>query len=446
MLKNRYKEILVGQNLMSLIRGLISIKRDNSTLLIHDKRFHTESYPGSFISEIEILSLMRIGKIYNIPELMDVRQFISPASQEFVSENLRLRLGRSPFENLRELLRKFPELMAKEDLDLVYQEGEKGFDQYLLSELKRYEALCFESRLKPKNFQYELQGPVWLKSIYKKFIELINQEYTDSQSLKYSLLLHFLGISAEEKIKTQLSQEEMPFYFFRMLSPLYRLQDFFLTNQLKRRFLLLGGDFKESYIQYWQLHENKFENLLLASFEGVISGQRVLFFSHLPVDVPFSISSPFPFYRKTQLSPVQLSSTPFPPTNITFLADAHLLGSERPYRALTFDENLVGYQLPYLDLPGSKAEFYQNQLMESFGADSENLPVQQVETQVQVSASVSLDLRQWRGQSKTPAFILTPIPIEITLDGKVISGFEYWGPFKYKSLGLVSLCYGVEGI
>ncbi len=62
MLKNRYQEILVGLNLMSLVRGLISLKRNKSTLLIHDYRFQAESYPGSFLSELEILALIRLGK------------------------------------------------------------------------------------------------------------------------------------------------------------------------------------------------------------------------------------------------------------------------------------------------------------------------------------------------------------------------------------------------
>ena len=294
MLKNRYQEILVGLNLMSLVRGIISLKRNKTALLINDSRFQAESYQECFISELEILALLRLGKNYEIPELLDLRNFLTPATIEFCMPNLRLKLGQSPFENLREILRKFPELVDAADLDVVYAQGEKGLEQILYTELKRYEELCFESKGRPKGVNFEIQGPKWFKSIFANFAEQINKDYSESQSLKYCGLLHLLGLVSEEKLKTALTPEELPFYFLRMLSPIYRLQDLFLMAQLKRRLLLLGGDCKESSIQYWQLHENKFENLLLASFEGVISGHRVLFFSHLPVEVPFNVSSPSP--------------------------------------------------------------------------------------------------------------------------------------------------------
>lgn len=126
MLKNRYQEILVGLNMMSLLRGLISLKRGHTTLLIDDKRFEAESYPGSFVTELEVSAYLRLGKKYDIPELLNIREFLSPASIEFVTDNVRLRIGKTPFENLRELLRKFPELTDTTDLDVIYSEGEKS--------------------------------------------------------------------------------------------------------------------------------------------------------------------------------------------------------------------------------------------------------------------------------------------------------------------------------
>lgn len=446
MLKNRYQQILVGLNLMSLVRGLISLRRGRSTLLIHDQRFQAESYPLSFLSELEVLALIRLGKIYDVPELRDLRQFLSPASLQFNTPELRLRIGRSPFENLREVLRKYPELLPAQDMDQVYSEGEKGFDRPFLQELARYEALCHENSQRPKGFHFEIQGPRWLKAIYQNFSKLMNEEYAISHSLKYAGLLHLLGLAGEEKLKTCLAPEEIPFHFFRMLAPVYRLQDFFLTTQLKRRLSLLGGDYKESIIQYWQLHENKFENLLLESFEGVISGERVLFFSHLPVEVPFSITSPWPFYRKTQLAPVKRTTSPFPPTSMTFLADLSVLGTERPYRAFASEHGLAYYHFPYVELPGSKAEFYDRDLLSSFELDAQSVPFESEMGRPQGTSSVSLDLRQLRVDRRNPAPTLERLPLAITQNDKEIGGFEYWGPFKYKSLGLLALCYGVEGV
>lgn len=446
MLKNRYQEILVGMGFLSLIRGIISQRRNRSTLLIDDKRFSIDSYPGLFLSELEILSLLRLAKKYDIPELLDLRQFLVKGKIDLVTEKRRVSLGQSPLSNIKEVLRKFPELLDANDYDEVYSQKESEFEAWFLSELKRYEEGAHEGSQRTKGYRFELQGPKWIKTVYQRFGIFLNEEYESSKSLKYPGLLHLLGLSHEEKLKTSLGAEEIPFYFFRTFSPIYRLQDFFLATQLKRRLVLLGGDYKESTIQYWQLHDNKFENLLLASFEGVISGERVLFFSHVPHDVTFNIQSPFNFFRKTQVSPVRRSSGPFPPNELTFMVNTDLMGSEKPFRVLARGNEFSYYHWPYPVLPGSKPEFYAEDLKASFKEDSELLPFGPNQVEITPGHSVTLDLRPLKSDKKHEAPLLMKLPLEITHNERPIKGFEYWGPFRYRSLGLLALSYGIEGI
>lgn len=446
MLKNRYQEILVGMGFLSLIRGIISLRRNRSTLLIDDKRFSIDSYPGLFLSELEILSLLRLAKKYDIPELSDLRQFLVKAKIDLVTEKRRVSLGQSALTNIKEVLRKFPELLDAGDYDQVYQEKDEEFQNWFMHELKRYEAGAHEGSQRPKSYRFELQGPKWVKSIYLRFGNLLNEEYASSKSLKYPGLLHLLGLAHEEKLKTSIGAEEIPFYFFRTFSPIYRLQDFFLATQLKRRLVLLGGDYKESSIQYWQLHDNKFENLLLASFEGVISGERVLFFSHVPHDVSFTIHSPFSFFRKTQISPVKRSTGPFPPNELTFMVNTNLMGSERPFRVLARGNEFSYYHWPYPALPGSKPEFYAQNLKNSFAEDSSLLPFEGKDVEITAVHSVTLDLRPLKSDKKHEAPLLQKLPLDITHSERPIKGFEYWGPFRYRSLGLLALSYGIEGI
>lgn len=446
MIKNRYQEILIGLGLVSLVRGIISLKRDHSTLLIDDPRFLSDSYHLHYLSEMEILALLRLGHLYDIPELLDLKQFLLPASIEYVMGDLRLKVGQSPFENLREVLRKFPELLESSDLDLAFGDSPESFNSYFLTELRRYEAAVYEASKRSRGLKFELQGPAWIKTIYSRFGSLINREYADSKSLKYSGLVHLLGLSSEEKLKTYLAPEDVPFYFFRLLSPLYRLQDFFLTTQLKRRLLVLGGAYKESSVQFWQLHERKFENLLLASFEGVISGDRVMFFSHLPEDVPFQVKSRYPFFRKSSLTPVKRGVSPMPPTSLSFMTHTNLLGSEAPYRVLAQGLGSSFYHWPYPELPGSKPEFYEKNLRESYLQDSLALPFEKAGVESRGIQSVTMDLRELRDYRKSEASVLGRLPLEVTVQDKSIQGFEYWGPFRYRSLGLLALCYGIEGI
>lgn len=446
MLKNRYQEILVGMGLMSLVRGIISLRRNRSTLLIDDKRFSVDTYPGLFLSELEILSFIRLGKKYEIPELVDLRQFLTPARVDLVSNDRRLKLGQGPLSNFKEILRKYPELLNDSDLDQVYGEQEESFAKYFMSELARYESIAYESSPRPKGYQFDIQGPQWVRTVYKRFGELLNKEYQESKNLKYNALLHLLGITHEEKLKTSLGAEEIPFYFFRTFSPAYRLQDFFLATQLKRRLVLLGGDYKESTIQYWQFYEDKFENLLLASFEGVISGDRVLFFSHLPEEVPFHIQSPYAVYKKTKISPVKRSGSPFPPNNFICMTDINLLGSERPFRVMASGNEFSFYHWPYPELPGSKPEFYKDEATRAFEEDAAFLPFQRGGTEFGHVGTVTMDLRSLKNDKRGASPVLQPLSLDIVQNGRNIKGFEYWGAFKYKGLGYLALSYGVERI
>ncbi|MGE3608089.1 MAG: hypothetical protein AB7I27_00780 [Bacteriovoracaceae bacterium] len=446
MLKNEYQEIILGHNTLSLIRGIISRKRNLSTLLIDDPRFLAESYSSHYLSDLEILAFLRLGKTYQIPELEDIKSFLLPASVEFITDQLRIRLGQNPLANLRELVRKFPEFIQEEDLDLIYNENDDSFSHYFNEELSRFESHTFEMFQRPKTSRYELQGPKWFQHIYTQFVKYLNQESEDSKNLKFASLLHFLSLTAEDKHKISLVPEDAPFYFFRLLSPIYRLQDFLLNTQLKRRLLLLGGDYKQSSVKFWQFHQGKFENLLLESFEGVISGQKVLFFSHLPEEVPFKMYSPFLFFRKVMLSPLKRDLSLFPMTHLKFICDEQLLGSDTPYRMVALDSEISYYQWPYPEMPGSKPEFYQNELKKFYLRDCSLLPLNQIPKSFNSVQSVTMDLRFLTNYKRNEGKSKNRLPIEIVEENTPIRGFEYWGAFRYHSLGLLALCYGVEEI
>jgi hypothetical protein len=446
MLNNKYQEILVGLNLVSLLRGIISVNRKRSTLLIDDKRFAAETNQESFLSMLELQCLTRLGKTYQIPELIDLTQFLVPGSLELVTENWRMKVGASPYENLRELLRKFPEFLGAEEWPAFLAEDEATFNTAFINELKRFETLSFEASSRGKGFRFELQGPKWFRSVYTNFGKYLNQEYDESKDLRYSSLLHLMGLSAEDKLKTSLSSDELPFYFFRFLSPLYRLQEFLLTTQLKRRLQLFGGDFKESSVQYWQLHEDKFENLLLESFEGVISGEKVLFFSHFPAEIPFTIKSNFALFRMSKLAMNRRGSSPYPPEALTLITDSHLLGSQEPFRMLARGKDVTHYHWPYPDLPGSKPDFYQRELLHAQDRDALFLPFEKITSVPHGVNNVTLDMRPHKSLKKLEWPVLTKLSMEIVESENPVKGFEYWGPYRYKSYGLLALCYGIEGL
>jgi hypothetical protein len=59
---------------------------------------------------------------------------------------------------------------------------------------------------------------------------------------------------------------------------------------------------------------------------------------------------------------------------------------------------------------------------------------------------VTLDLRSLRDYRKSENFILSQLPLDVVVEGQSIQGFEYWGRFRYRCLGFLALCYGIDGI
>jgi hypothetical protein len=446
MLKNRYHEILIGQGLISLIRGVISLSRNRSTLLIDDARFMTESYPSLYLSELEIHAFLRLGKKYSIPELIDIRKFLTPARIDFVFENNRTQMGRGPLLNLKELLRKFPELIDESDLDIIYKLEDEEFHLMLMKELVRFENLSYEGFLRAKTQRFEIQGPAWLKSIFSRLKDRFNRPYEKSGSLKYASLLHLLGVSFEEKLKTSLSDDEIAFYFFRLLSPVYRLQEYFLSSQLKRRLSLLGGDFKESKVQFWQFYRGRFENLLLESFEGVISGERVLIFSDIPEGVPFKLRTPFGQFKKCEIRPQKRKSSPFPSSSVSYLTHSSQLGSQVPFSVVSGLPEFESFHWPYPDLLGSKTSFYETDALKSFGEYQANLPFSCEQTEFNSIGQTTLDLRNQAFTSSSDSKGIPRLPLQIIAEERLIEGFEYWGLFRYQKLGLLAQSYGVEDV
>lgn len=447
MLKNKYEEIIVGQGVASLLRGIISAQKGKSVLLIDDDRFSVDYYPMLFISELEVLAIQRLGMKYDIPELLAVRDFLTHGCMDLNSDKKMLTLGASPLENFKEVLRKFPELINPDDLDLLYAEDEEDFNRYFLEQLQIFESQNYEAALRSKVSSFALTGPRWVRNVYQRFNEFLNKSYEELKSLKYQSLMHLLGISFEEKFKKRLLPPDLPFYFFRLFSPIYRMRDYLLCSQLRRRLTLFKGDYKKSRIQFWQFFHQRFENLLLESFEGVISGENVLFFSHVPAGMSFSLRSTFKMFKKYEVSDVAGHHDIFPFNHLSLFTNENKLGTDRPYEAYISDDGKeFQYHWSFPDMPGSKTTFYYQEMLEDFQKIMGEECSFFAENSSQESKNFNIDLRSIEGPEKhfLEPSLLKRIPFHLVHEGNEVKGLEYWGPFRYQYQGFLVLLYGLE--
>lgn len=443
MISNNYDEILIGHGLIPLVRGIISLHHKKSVLLLEETRFLGECYHQDFISSLEINALKNLGKSHGINELINIDEFLIGAQVHLQASHYRLFISDSPFDNIRELIRKFPELLDQTDLDLLYNDNPETFNEAFNKELVRFEEYLSLAAKKKKQKKFELQGPTWFLTAYKRFCQFVNKDYSEQGKLDFKSLIHLLGIFGESKIKSFLPPEDLHFYFLRLLTPVYRINDYLLSTQLLHLFKSLGGDYKKSGIQDWKIENNAFKYIILKSFEGIVSGKSVLFFGHLPDGLSFHVNSNYPIFKKTQLaSATRANDTQS--KELIFITDENELGTDRPFRVLGLGNEFNFYHYPYPILPGTKPEFYTSDMKHLFKQDTAALGMDQVETKLTHHFGVTLDLRDLRDYRKKYLPVLSELEVDLLHEGAEVSGFQYWGVFKYRSFGLLAHCYGIQ--
>jgi|GEM_PF-1441291 len=444
MLKNHYHELNIGQNLPSLVRAILASQRGLSSLVIAEPKVDSQAYAELYLSHLEINALERIGKKYQIPELQKIRDFIKFSSVHLSTESQDLLLGDLPYQNFREFLRKFPEFLKPELMESFFAEKPDEFNSFFLSEMSRYEEYLYDQRLKNKFSPFELSGPAWLKSFFRQFNALLNASYSEIKDLRYKTLLQLLSLFHENKLKSSLTQTEIYFYFFRTFSQIFSHQEFFLLSQLRHRLSLVGGDYKQSKIQHWQLQDGKFINLLLASFEGVVGANKVLFFNHVVPEDVFNLETPYPLYQTLQVEPRKKFAGVFLPQSISILTSDASLGSNLPYRVLLRDSHQMIYHWPYESLNASKPSFSQARTELTYRNDLNDLNLVSEDIDVVPTKLMTLDLRLGFSSIKKESVIFESMNFLLKDDDTVIKDFDYWGNFKYTSFGLLSQYYSLE--
>ena len=436
MLKNHYNSLLVGKGFLSLLQAIKTTTQNKSVLLIDDARFQTVGHQSDYISDLELRFLTEIGGKFNLSELEDLDDCLTLRPYQLHGGGKSILLGLAPHHNAKELWRKFSHFIPAETLKLLMSMDENDFNLWYDSEILRFTHELRLSFQKGRPLKFNFQGPHYILEWIEGMKKWLSESYNGSISLSARLFVHLSSGLFEDQIKKYLDDSDFAYYLLRWLSPLYQVDNYRLGMMLERSLTSRGGDIKKTSIQDWQIHENRLFHVLLSTYEGVISMDQTDIFGHLPEDTPFVSMTPYQIYQFASvgdLTDEEMTSS-HQPLELHFVTDTQRLGGERPLRHLVFNQSGIRAFYPYLVMPGTRPEFYQQLIYKDASLDFARFhrPLQKINF-----SSSRRQMMDAEGLPLKEAFSMNSWPLRATQGERQISGVSYQGPFKFQRFGII---------
>lgn len=441
MLNSHYHNIIVGKNYISLIVAIVKA-RTSSVLLIDEPRVILGRgwYQNVGATEKHLLEL--IGKKHEIESLSYLDSYLTPINTIIYLNDKIIELGSSPYDNIRELMRKVPDLFNTNLITDFLKLNHQEFDRECFELFRRLAEKVYLEGNTIQNCVDAIKSEAYLKNIYSS----VQEHFVKGKHNPMGKQLQFvLQVLFQTFFSNSGGGAEAIYLFTSVLSPRFQIDEKKLSDDLIFHLRSLGGDTKATNIQNWETHHKELKYILLSSYEGLIGLDNLYFFGSLPPSVPFENSM-----QNTIFNSIEIRAKVDHPflkhyTNkrILFSRLDHL-GSDSPHWEVLIDhQGAILGTYSYAVYPGSKPSFYYQEVTRDFYSSLvkllPGLSFEHFSDQIELNSGKDLWLESRGGQSGT---FYANRDRDLTLfhkeNGETIKHLEYWGPLKAKSLGLYS--------
>lgn len=355
-LDKQFHHLFIGKNILSLVAAIGLLKRDKKVLLIDDQdASYGECYLAR-VSDWEKDFLLTYSEDELIETLPQIDQYLTPVIQSYCIEDRFLLFAHSPYLNLVELMRKFPEFFPLDKLPewrefMKGADAQKEFDDIFQKTVRRVAASSarfsgFERQ--PVDF-FVSQCPEIIQKVIALFIERLSSlanEQSDEGDLCKTFLYLTQGLF-HFQLKITCQPLELFHLFVSLISCRYELDLSMLTQDLLQEFKACGGQFKRTSIREWKFHNDRPWSVELRSFDGIVHPQNVSFFAGLPENMAVRFTPDFSGYRALRVKSSAQENT----VNSLRL---------RTYRTYVAKKEWIGTHFPwfaYQQGPEGKTEF-----------------------------------------------------------------------------------------
>jgi hypothetical protein len=451
MLKSEYDSVIVGKNYLSFILSLFQLKDNKSVLLVDDERvIYGENWHKN-IGEIEKNFLQLIGIEYNIKPLKEINEYLEVSPYYLCLNHKLIKLGHSAFENIKELMRKFPECFSSKRHKIFEKDNEKDFNRS--AEVFFYNLAENAFRLRKTQSFDESVLDKSMDNLFKNLFSDFLTNYTTKPEAKetFRQLLFCLQGKFQSLFTDSYSNTEMKFLLAQAISPRYQLNEAKLNQDLEQCLIESKGVKKNTTIQYWQFYQKKLTSILLSSYEGVIHPNTTHFIGNFHSGMPFITQKDYRVFTDLILDveyPQEVFNG-YVGKKIMFNSFDRL-GSDYPlWEAQIINKQKARVRYLYPMESGSKPEFFKEQAQKdiffSFTKMFPRFKGQMAQDTTKVSQGFDLWSEAFsysggkRNKKNFESLFQNKGLKILDNEGKdEVKAFEYWGPMQMHPLGLFS--------
>ena len=445
-LGQKFDKTLIGKNYLSFIVGLTFLRKKQSVLLIDDKRIGFDTLWGHYLTYLDFQYLQLWGIIYDINELKRLNQYLHKVPIKFYTGENSLYLAHEPFDNLNECLRRFPDIFGP--VKNAFQQQREEFNQTYYSCTEHLAEISFRFQglhTINSNFYQEMKWPYFdqlLGQVYEQYRQLL-KDRPEHPFIQFIFLAKSLY---HREILFELSYFEMGHLLLCLLGPIYQIDYQALETDLSHRFQELGGHYKQSTINSWQIDKNKLAHIELNSFEGVIIPHQCYFMGQLSADFPFT-NGLHPGGHRAALYKIR-SNQLFDLVKgerILYSQFDHLGGDIPLIDFYGESSELLHAWVAYRNRLGSKHSFYQKHTQSFLHQALQNILIRQVkdrdleyaveESQTFWVCRPGMEFEKNRSLRTGKLKLMESLA---PLAQRPINHFDYWGPLRCYSVGLFS--------
>jgi hypothetical protein len=294
MIDNKYDYVLVGKNIFSLIVGLIKINNGHNVLIIDDDKVKLAGSWMYHITDLEKRFLKLMGTYYNISSLLKIDDYLTSSETLYWLNNKHIFLGDKYERNLIEFCRKLPELFPTSLYEQIKEvTKDTDIETYFSDRINNFVDQTFKYHNYQDFDQKFVQDP--LNNLFEQYLKVFkdsleNWENQSSQLLARQLLF-VQQIVTQTFFTDTYSEFELQTLLLSAIGPKYKINESSLIEQLSKEYLTKGGHEKVVQIEQWQLFNSNLENILLSSYEGVISFDNCLVFGNVDDRFPFQVDT-----------------------------------------------------------------------------------------------------------------------------------------------------------
>ncbi|WP_127716223.1 hypothetical protein [Halobacteriovorax sp. HLS] len=376
MLEKNVDMAVIGHNYLSYLFGFDLLSKKQKILILDDERIKYGGLFGRQLSELERVFLKTWGEDNKLEPLINIDRFLSQQDVHFYINKTKLVLGASPFENLYELSRKFPNFFLAIDGEFgvdLDTEKKESFDVEFLSFCHRMgRNACRFSNLQNLSIDTFLNHcPVELKKIFTLFKENIRRMILDtSNHWDYKSLIYGAKSFYQSRMSIASSDLEIFHLFHCLISPFYLLNEDKIIEEILPLFESRGGQLKRTHVREWKFYKRSPWSLELASFEGIIHPARVALLGGLPEKLPLKVRPDNKCYKNV-VSSVKFYEQSHLSKGVHILVRDNRIGTDQSLIVLDniSDQSMARAQQFVLKRKGQKIDFFKSSLRDWLSDD-----------------------------------------------------------------------------